>query len=74
VLDAVRKEAPHLPVLIFSTHEGYPKDFRMALVDGFVMKSFCFEKLKQKVAELLMRGKFLSELDSAFEPKLRISV
>jgi hypothetical protein len=27
----------------------------MALADGFVMKSFCFEKLKAKVAEVLKR-------------------
>ena len=55
VLEAVKKEIPHLPVLIFSAYEGYPKDPRMALADGFVMKSFCFEKLKAKVAEVLQR-------------------
>jgi DNA-binding response OmpR family regulator len=55
VLDAVKKDVPHLPVLIFSASEGYTKDPRMALADGFVMKSFCFEKLKAKVAEVLQR-------------------
>jgi len=55
VLETVKKEDPHLPVLIFSAYGGYPKDPRMALADGFVMKSFYFEKLKQKVAELLRR-------------------
>ena len=55
VLGAVKKEVPHLPVLIFSAYEGYHQDPRMALADGFVMKSFCFEKLKAKVAELLQR-------------------
>lgn len=55
VLDEVKKEVPHLPVLIFSAYEGYLKDPRMALADGFVMKSFCFEKLKAKVAEVLKR-------------------
>jgi two-component system OmpR family response regulator len=55
VLEAVKKEVPYLPVLIFSAYEGYNNDPRMALADGFVMKSFCFEKLKQKVAEVLRR-------------------
>jgi two-component SAPR family response regulator len=55
VLEAVKKEAPHLPILIFSAYAGYNKDPRMALADGFVMKSFCFEKLKAKVAEVLQR-------------------
>lgn len=56
VLGAVKKEVPHLPVLIFSAYEGYRQDPRMALADGFVMKSFCFEKLKAKVAEVLQRN------------------
>jgi len=55
VLDMVKKEVPHMPVLIFSAHAGYPRDPRMVGADGFVMKSFGFEKLKQKVAELLRR-------------------
>jgi DNA-binding NarL/FixJ family response regulator len=60
VLEAVKKEIPHLPVLIFSAYEGYLKDPRMALADGFVMKSFCFEKLKAKVAEVLQRKLILN--------------
>ena len=55
VLEAVKKEAPHLPVLIFTAFEGCLGDARMALADGYVMKSFCFERLKQKVAEVLKR-------------------
>ncbi len=55
VLDAVKKEVPHLPVLIFSAYAGYLKDPRMALADAFVMKSFRFEKLKAKVTEVLKR-------------------
>jgi CheY-like chemotaxis protein len=55
VLDALKKEVPHLPVLIFSAYEGDSKDPRMALADGFVVKSVCFEKLKAKVAEVLKR-------------------
>jgi DNA-binding NtrC family response regulator len=55
VLEGVKKEAPHLPVLIFSAYEGYLKDARLTLADGFVMKSSCFDKLKQKVSEVLGR-------------------
>lgn len=55
VLEAVKKEAPHLPVLIFTAFEGCLRDARMALAVGYVMKSFCFERLKQKVAEVLRR-------------------
>jgi two-component system cell cycle response regulator len=62
LLDAVKKEVPHLPVLIFSAHEGYPKDPRMALAEGFVMKSSCLEELKAKVAEVLQR-KFIHEAE-----------
>jgi len=55
VLEAVKKEAPLMPVLIFSAYEGYVKDARLNLADGFVMKSSCFDKLKQKVSEVLGR-------------------
>jgi CheY-like chemotaxis protein len=55
VLEGVKKEAPHLPILIFSAYEGYLKDARLTLADGFVMKSSCFDKLKQKVSEVLGR-------------------
>jgi len=55
VLDAVKKQVPHLPILIFSAYAGYLKDPRMALADAFVIKSFRFEKLKAKVAEVLKR-------------------
>ena len=55
MLEAVKKEAPYLPVLIFSAYEGYLKDARVTLADGFVMKSSFFDKLKQEVSEVLGR-------------------
>jgi len=55
LLEVLKKEAPHLPVLIFSAHSGDPPDARIALADGFVLKSSRFEKLKAKVDEVLRR-------------------
>jgi len=53
VLEAVKKEVPHLPVLIFNAYEGYLRDARLTLADGFMMKSSCLDKIKQKVSEML---------------------
>jgi len=75
VLDAVKKEVPHLPVLIFSAYAGYLKDPRMAIADGFVMKNFRFEKLKAKVAEVLKRKtihKAEGEKDATIEARVSI--
>jgi DNA-binding response OmpR family regulator len=54
VLKEIKKRSPQLPVLIFTA--TYPEgDSRLSWVDGWVMKSFLLDDLKQKIAEVLKR-------------------
>jgi CheY-like chemotaxis protein len=53
VLEEIKRQAPYLPVIIFSSFDEGSKDPRLGGADGYVMKSFWFEKLKQKVAAVL---------------------
>jgi CheY-like chemotaxis protein len=53
VLEEIKRQAPDLPVIIFSSFNGHSKDPRLGEADGYVMKSFWFAKLKQKVAAVL---------------------
>jgi two-component system response regulator len=55
LLADVKKEYPHLPILIITACDGYKKDPRLALADGYLIKSFYFDELKQKIVEILKR-------------------
>jgi DNA-binding NarL/FixJ family response regulator len=51
-----RKE-PNLPVLILSAYDSFEEDPRLSQADGYVIKSFvAFDKLKQKITEILERN------------------
>ncbi len=51
----IKKQNPHLPVVIITAVDSYEQDPRLALADAFLIKSFYFNELKQKIAEILKR-------------------
>jgi len=56
VLEEIRKQDPYMRVLVLSTYGGYQEGHRRSLADVYVIKSFRFEGLRQKVVEVLQRN------------------
>lgn len=61
VLEEIKKQDPYLRVLVLRTYDGYQEDLRGSLADVYVIKSFRFEGLRQKVAEVLQRNPIHAE-------------
>jgi CheY-like chemotaxis protein len=61
LLDEIKKQNSHLPIIIYS---GYcpQEDPHLYQVDGFVMKSFVLDELKQRIFELLMPPDFVATI------------
>lgn len=55
VLGSLKRRFPRSPVLIFTAYDGYRQDPRLSEADGFFVKSFCCDELKEKVADVLQR-------------------
>ncbi len=53
VLRDIKRQHPHLPVIIFTAYDSYLDDPRLSQADGYVIKSFDLGELKQKVADVL---------------------
>jgi CheY-like chemotaxis protein len=51
----IKRQAPHLPVLTFTAYGIGKEKIRLIVRNGYEIKSFSLEILKQKVAELLRR-------------------
>jgi DNA-binding NtrC family response regulator len=55
VLQKIKRKNPTLPVIIYTGYCGYARDPRMALADGFVVKSALFDEIKRTVAAVIHR-------------------
>lgn len=55
VLSDIKRREPRLPIIIFTAYDTYVDDPRLSQADGYVIKSFRLDKLKQKVADVLKR-------------------
>ena len=54
VLNDIKREHPHLPVLIFTAYDSYVDDPRLSQADGYVVKDFtAFDRLKERMSEVL---------------------
>jgi DNA-binding NtrC family response regulator len=51
----IKQQEPRLPVLIVTDSASYRRDPRSALAAGLLVKSFDFDNLLQKIAEVLQR-------------------
>lgn len=57
VLKTIKKQKPHVPVIIFTAYDSFCKDPRSALADDYVIKSFnAFAPLKKKIEILLSKA------------------
>ncbi len=55
ILRDIKKQYPHLPVIIFTAYDSFMDDPRVSQADGYLIKTFDFTELKQKMAEVLCR-------------------
>ena len=55
VLSDIKRREPRLPIIIFTAYDTYVDDPRLSQADGYVIKSFRLDELKQKVADVLKR-------------------
>ena len=53
VLMDIKKDHPRLPVIIVTACVNCSNDPRLLLVDGYCIKSYRFDDLKQKIGEVL---------------------
>ena len=52
-MERLKKRGPCLSVLIFKSYSGGKEEIRLEMADGYGIKRFSFETLKQRVSELL---------------------
>jgi DNA-binding NtrC family response regulator len=55
VLRDIKRERPNLPVIILTAYDSFRADPRLSQADGYVIKSICFDELKEKVADVLTK-------------------
>jgi DNA-binding response OmpR family regulator len=46
----IKRQAPNLPVIIFTAYDSYREDPRLSRADGYVIKSMILDELKAKIA------------------------
>jgi two-component system response regulator (stage 0 sporulation protein F) len=49
----IKRQAPDLPVIIFTAYDSYREDPRLSQADGYVIKSMALDELKEKIAGVL---------------------
>ncbi|MBW1741610.1 MAG: response regulator [Deltaproteobacteria bacterium] len=65
----IKRQDPHLPVLIVTAYDSFVDDPRLSQADGYVIKSINLDELKQKIADVLRQKSALqgkSEAKSHF--------
>lgn len=53
VLNDIKRQDPHLPVIIVTAYDSFTDDPRLSQAEGYVIKSACFDELKQKIVDVL---------------------
>lgn len=53
VLDDMKRQAPHLPVIVFTAYDSFQDDPRLSEVHGYVIKSADFRELKETISRTL---------------------
>lgn len=49
----IKRQAPDLPVIIFTAYDSYREDPRLTQADGYVIKSMILDELKAKIADVI---------------------
>lgn len=53
LLDQVKRHDRRIPVIILTAYDSFSGDPRLSQADGYVIKNFVTDKLKEKIAETL---------------------
>jgi DNA-binding NtrC family response regulator len=75
VLGDIKRRDPRLPVLIVTAYDTFVNDPRLSQADGYVIKSFNLDNLKQEVAKILCEkpARVATEDPSSFPLKFGIA-
>jgi DNA-binding response OmpR family regulator len=65
LLEDMKRQYPHLPVIIVTAYDSYRDDPRVSHADGYVVKSIHFDELKLKIARVLTRQRALQAIVEA---------
>ena len=57
VLRDIKRQDPHLPVLVVTAYDSFQDDPRLSRADGYVIKSTDFGELKHQIANALGRNR-----------------
>jgi two-component system response regulator (stage 0 sporulation protein F) len=49
----IKRQAPDLPVIIFTAYDSFRDDPRLSQADGYIIKSIVLDELKEKMAGVL---------------------
>jgi len=66
----IKREAPDLPVIIFTAYDSYREDPRLSQADGYVIKSMALDELKVKIAGVLKKRQAMEATPEA-RPRLQ---
>jgi len=55
LLEDIKRQHPHLPVIVHTAYDSFMDDPRLSQADGYVIKSVVLDELKGKVADVLNR-------------------
>ena len=53
ILGDIKRQYPHLPVIIVTAYDSYSEETRLSQADGYLIKSvYFFDELKQRIAQV----------------------
>lgn len=75
LLENVKRQYPHLPVIIVTAHDGYKEDPRLSRADGYIIKRLRFwDELKEKIADVLRQRRSPEEFETnKCFPEIRVA-
>lgn len=53
LFEEIKRQCPHLPVIIVTAYDSFMNDPRLSHADGYVIKSIDLDPLKQEIAHVL---------------------
>lgn len=66
LLEDIKRQHPHLPVIIVTAYDSFMNDSRLSQADGYVIKSSDLDPLKQEIAHVLGQQKALEASTEAW--------
>ena len=67
----IKRQAPDLPVIIFTAYDSFREDPRLSQANGYVIKSMILDELKEKIAGVLKERQAIEATTEA-GPRLQV--